>query len=102
PFPDNTPLHPFPTLRSSDLNLLAHGRAGDAEVAASPIIALHQHAHRVPAVLRVEPARRRADPSLELVAHHSRAPAHAALDDGARSEEHTSELQSPDHLVCRL
>src|SRR5947208_4583826 len=22
--------------------------------------------------------------------------------DGARSEEHTSELQSPDHLVCRL
>src|SRR5947208_9633826 len=27
----------------------------------------------------------------------------ASLDDrGARSEEHTSELQSPDHLVCRL
>src|SRR5947208_12772388 len=29
-----------------------------------------------------------------------------AVDDGrplaARSEEHTSELQSPDHLVCRL
>src|SRR5207244_5078110 len=23
-------------------------------------------------------------------------------DMGARSEEHTSELQSPDHLVCRL
>src|SRR5207244_4817281 len=23
-------------------------------------------------------------------------------DDGNRSEEHTSELQSPDHLVCRL
>src|SRR5258708_13522760 len=23
-------------------------------------------------------------------------------DDQARSEEHTSELQSPDHLVCRL
>src|SRR5438552_2231729 len=30
-------------------------------------------------------------------------PAHAAdLQDVARSEEHTSELQSPDHLVCRL
>src|SRR5258708_21792868 len=26
-------------------------------------------------------------------------PRHA---DGGRSEEHTSELQSPDHLVCRL
>src|SRR5438552_14514376 len=23
-------------------------------------------------------------------------------DEGQRSEEHTSELQSPDHLVCRL
>src|SRR5207244_116687 len=27
---------------------------------------------------------------------------HAAADVGDRSEEHTSELQSPDHLVCRL
>src|SRR5258708_13206179 len=26
----------------------------------------------------------------------------ANLADQARSEEHTSELQSPDHLVCRL
>src|SRR5258708_9222913 len=28
--------------------------------------------------------------------------ANAELRSGARSEEHTSELQSPDHLVCRL
>src|SRR5438552_11228578 len=27
---------------------------------------------------------------------------HRRLDLGDRSEEHTSELQSPDHLVCRL
>src|SRR5258708_10193526 len=26
----------------------------------------------------------------------------AAITAGIRSEEHTSELQSPDHLVCRL
>src|SRR5947208_9678542 len=26
----------------------------------------------------------------------------AGLSDAERSEEHTSELQSPDHLVCRL
>src|SRR5207244_12023984 len=26
----------------------------------------------------------------------------AAIKEKARSEEHTSELQSPDHLVCRL
>src|SRR5258708_9033551 len=32
---------------------------------------------------------------------HSRTSRHA-WDGGARSEEHTSELQSPDHLVCRL
>src|SRR5207244_13483895 len=31
------------------------------------------------------------------------APGHVERDvDAARSEEHTSELQSPDHLVCRL
>src|SRR5258708_17878138 len=32
------------------------------------------------------------------------APAHASRGDRGwrRSEEHTSELQSPDHLVCRL
>src|SRR5258708_25501060 len=30
-------------------------------------------------------------------------PVHDCLERGAhRSEEHTSELQSPDHLVCRL
>src|SRR5947208_13676241 len=29
-------------------------------------------------------------------------PAGPAADPATRSEEHTSELQSPDHLVCRL
>src|SRR5258708_29306362 len=28
--------------------------------------------------------------------------AHGRQEDALRSEEHTSELQSPDHLVCRL
>src|SRR5258708_20446251 len=32
---------------------------------------------------------------------HRRRPASAQLRHG-RSEEHTSELQSPDHIVCRL
>src|SRR5207244_9692962 len=38
------------------------------------------------------------------VRHGNRGPGHRPrppVDDG-RSEEHTSELQSPDHLVCRL
>src|SRR5258708_9089057 len=47
---------------------------------------------------------RRAPPQIVLVPPHSRtalaAPrVHRPSD---RSEEHTSELQSPDHLVCRL
>src|SRR5258708_38662857 len=29
-------------------------------------------------------------------------PSNASFADAIRSEEHTSELQSPDHLVCRL
>src|SRR5258708_36324450 len=34
-----------------------------------------------------------------IIEHHRAEVAEEALD---RSEEHTSELQSPDHLVCRL
>src|SRR5258708_37307896 len=43
-------------------------------------------------------------PTEELVAHVTPdyPGAHAQLGRRLRSEEHTSELQSPDHLVCRL
>src|SRR5258708_19077200 len=39
-----------------------------------------------------------------LPGHRAREPCHNDLGGtaGGRSEEHTSELQSPDHLVCRL
>src|SRR5207244_5636864 len=33
---------------------------------------------------------------------HGRAGSHQLMNAHFRSEEHTSELQSPDHLVCRL
>src|SRR5438552_5393767 len=65
-------LHSFPTRRSSDL---------------------HVRAHPPPAAAR--PAR--LEPQLPQLALRGGA-AHAH----ERSEEHTSELQSPDHLVCRL
>src|SRR5258708_20114989 len=42
---------------------------------------------------------------IQRVLEHFHVVEHAvvgALGDGNRSEEHTSELQSPDHLVCRL
>src|SRR5258708_31537973 len=38
----------------------------------------------------------------QILAGAERALARAGENDRARSEEHTSELQSPDHLVCRL
>src|SRR5258708_29630107 len=65
---------PFPTRRSSDL--VPNGRRGG-------------HGLRTGRVVGARPcgaARARAQASQILV----------------RSEEHTSELQSPDHLVCRL
>src|SRR5258708_31277092 len=34
--------------------------------------------------------------------HQPRQQVATSVVSGARSEEHTSELQSPDHLVCRL
>src|SRR5258708_22498214 len=38
-----------------------------------------------------------------LPSWHTRATRHvSAMRQESRSEEHTSELQSPDHLVCRL
>src|SRR6266487_1547167 len=40
--------------------------------------------------------------SLDLLVLHAQAKAPSKASQGARSEEHTSELQSPVHLVCRL
>src|SRR5207244_8590860 len=40
--------------------------------------------------------------SLELRMKASRFPSGENVTAESRSEEHTSELQSPDHLVCRL
>src|SRR5258708_29926012 len=47
----------------------------------------------VPAIVDFRDAHRSANTFAWLPASHS---------SGFRSEEHTSELQSPDHLVCRL
>src|SRR5438552_6007997 len=72
---DHRHLHSFPTRRSSDLE------GGLSS----------QRAKFTDGLL---PARRKIPPSQRL----SPLTASASL----RSEEHTSELQSPDHLVCRL
>src|SRR5207244_13172199 len=70
-------LHSFPTRRSSDLGELALPR------------------QRAPAVLAALLAA--AVTALALKPFLAR-----PVEPESRSEEHTSELQSPDHLVCRL
>src|SRR5207244_11626613 len=72
-------LHSFPTRRSSDLRIPSSGRRSLLLVCAP--IAFDR-------------------PERPLLIQRRQ----AALDCSAllRSEEHTSELQSPDHLVCRL
>src|SRR5207248_10384692 len=85
PSPPPRPLHSFPTRRSSDLPRLvasADHRAGD------PLDA-RRHA-RAPGQARGEPV---------LPARGAAAARRGVL---GRSEEHTSELQSPYDLVCRL
>src|SRR5919108_5375055 len=42
------------------------------------------------------------DPCFQVELNRRRDELWAAAADRLRSEEHTSELQSPDHLVCRL
>src|SRR5437879_9960604 len=48
------------------------------------------------------PAAHRAAPFPSCVAFWTRVRCHQSLNGSARSEEHTSELQSPMYLVCRL
>src|SRR5207244_10770516 len=89
-------LHSFPTRRSSDLPLQPFQERfespffdayGKAKLHASPALSLRFH--------------RRKD---WRCGHLTSRTAELALRFRfpARSEEHTSELQSPDHLVCRL
>src|SRR5207244_11248200 len=81
------PLHSFPTRRSSDLATRTQTTIVSfaLKLAPHPLLVLLQ---------------RRRDCGAEnrpLLYHTTRRGNNAV-----RSEEHTSELQSPDHLVCRL
>src|SRR5438552_11947374 len=81
--PPTSTLFPYTTLFRSDFEHLRGPARDIAQLLVGP-----RSAPRRPHVLAhegVRPARRNQDPERH-----------------ARSEEHTSELQSPDHLVCRL
>src|SRR5207244_10777719 len=85
-------LHSFPTRRSSDLEVSA-----DAHLSS-----LISH---LSSLIKEPPDQRFVDGAVPLggpdhfLDDHAVGADHPASD---RSEEHTSELQSPDHLVCRL
>src|SRR5207244_5211114 len=91
--------HPFPTRRSSDL-VVGAGDAGDSRT-----ISLDQNTAAVATVNRLV-CTAAADTCPDSVARLSRTSGSSLSrrprPQQGRSEEHTSELQSPDHLVCRL
>src|SRR5690348_17385827 len=77
---------PFPTRRSSDLEL-GHV-TGDEPAVGGDRVAAQRH---LPGLRDVPP---------DVAEHELGRLGHG--DPAGRSEEHTSELQSPVHLVCRL
>src|SRR5207244_13368523 len=93
---DHLDLHSFPTRRSSDLRHPCSSTYSAGRCKSRLILSQHRfrtsaraHCARWPWQEKCDhPCCRTCRPSAKLF-----------LD---RSEEHTSELQSPDHLVCRL
>src|SRR5207244_12868798 len=83
----------FPTRRSSDLADCGRPAPATGFVLTKRFYAQLQYTRAAPRGSVRLAVRQRLPSGLKAIAF--RAPA-------ARSEEHTSELQSPDHLVCRL
>src|SRR5207244_11309873 len=95
-------LHSFPTRRSSDL--WYKGERGFAATAFTTFSYAAAALHLGPALA---PATRAllgealGPAAAWLVRHDDLVKVNHEVVGAARSEEHTSELQSPDHLVCR-
>src|SRR5947208_6225133 len=90
-------LQSFPTRRSSDLDSGGmHGEGADVDPTATHEVARDVVDDLVRVDVRVVVRRRDGERVIVELAWHE-----AADHEVARSEEHTSELQSPDHLVCR-
>src|SRR5207244_11774713 len=91
--------HSFPTRRSSDLKDLIGGWLTPETIWACTTCGFCTSACPVfiiPAVDKITEMRR------HLVLERADFPKEMQTAFRGRSEEHTSELQSPDHLVCRL
>src|SRR5207244_12356230 len=90
-------LHSFPTRRSSDLTLAWQMEFAPATVPAQLEYLLNTPVQMAQSQAAPAPQKRAAggEVRFDFSAETVGAPPQ-------RSEEHTSELQSPDHLVCRL
>src|SRR5207244_7755041 len=94
--------HSFPTRRSSDLcsPIPQGGRSAMNDNAASlPQDTTEPDLNDLPDT-EEKPTKGRTNAAAQLLNLVAEMPLYFT-EDGDRSEEHTSELQSPDHLVCR-
>src|SRR5207244_13227370 len=87
---------PFPTRRSSDLVILAGVHSGCFELFGTERVRAIRDLKGKTVALAGLGTGSTQHIFLALML------AYVGLDPAKRSEEHTSELQSPDHLVCRL
>src|SRR5690606_41483297 len=87
----------FPTRRSSDLTASPHAIPSSPAITAPLRPAQNISPQTPPAAPAVHPAIARSTPRLSHPPAYRTPPATPA-----RSEEHTSELQSRENLVCRL
>src|SRR5690606_40490062 len=89
-------LHSFPTRRSSDLLALVEQQAGtDLDITVLDVVLLGRTPHH--SAMQGENAH-----DLELARDALVAVGMLGFVERSRSEEHTSELQSRENLVCRL
>src|SRR2546430_4352763 len=97
--PPRPTLFPYPTLFGSGTGYLLKSRIADVEEFLDAVQRIARGGSVVdPALVReLVTARRRHDPLAALSARERE-----VLELMARSEEHTSELQSQSNLVCRL
>src|SRR5207253_10903288 len=96
------PLHSFPTRRSSDLavELKNVTKVFAGGVRAVDSVSIQVPAGKIVALLGTSGCGKTT--TLRLINRLEEATSGQVLVRGQRSEEHTSELQSRGHLVCRL
>src|SRR5207244_12045222 len=90
--PPSAPLYPYTTLFRSELARIISACTDQVRFA---LDGLEEHKGLATHAIEINRLENEADRMHQQAVRR-------LFEDEARSEEHTSELQSPDHLVCRL